>query len=726
MFRLASLILTLVLVASAAPGVAAQDDDYHTWLRELLASEYGLSGGTWTFDDNETTVLQLGEESAGVAVQAFSVADRPFARALRLTVAQAAANSWERTVRFNIQNPVQQGDALLLAMWLRHTWPADQDGLVEPIFEQTTEPYTKSLQEAYSVSSDWSLFLIPFEAVESHAAGAARFQLNMGRQRQITELGGLALLNYGSSVGVADLPTVVPPQSYGGRNPEAPWRALAQARIERHRKGALRISVVNEAGLPMPEVPLRLEMTQHAFGFGTAISTGRMVGGGTDATYKAKLEDLTGDGRTFNIAVLENALKWGPWESDWPVSKSQKASAVAWLMAQGMDVRGHVLVWPGWQYLPDDLYERRGEPEYVSSRIREHIQELAGFRGLKGIIRDWDVINEPAHVTDLRDEVFRGTPGHPTGEEVYAEWFDWAAKADPAARLFINEYGIVSTYGPMPEARSRYRQIIRDLIEAGAPLHGIGIQGHMGNPLTPIDTVYEVIDKFAEFGRAISITEYDAAGVDEELAAGYLRDFLTVVYSHPAVESFLMWGFWDGAHWRSDAPLFRQDWSLKPSGEAFLDLVFDEWWTRAQGHADQDGVWLVSGHEGTYEVSTAMMDAHGSREVDLLAGDTLDIVLTVTGTSAEQHALHAFSVDPAYPNPAADRTIVSYTIPRPEHVTVALYDMLGRRIRHHELGLQMPGRHTFTIEAQTLSSGTYVLRLKAGTHHHTGRISFLH
>ena len=44
-----------------------------------------------------------------------------------------------------------------------------------------------------------------------------------------------------------------------------------------------------------------------------------------------RLADITGDGRTFSIAVLENALKWPSWESDWPVSKSQKVTAVAWL-----------------------------------------------------------------------------------------------------------------------------------------------------------------------------------------------------------------------------------------------------------------------------------------------------------------------------------------------------------------------------------------------------------
>lgn len=74
-----------------------------------------------------------------------------------------------------------------------------------------------------------------------------------------------------------------------------------------------------------------------------------------------------------------------------------------------------------------------------------------------------------------------------------------------------------------------------------------------------------------------NITEYDAADVDEDVAADYMRDFLTTIYSNPTVSRFLMWGAWDGANWFDDAPLFRRHWSMKPSSQAFIDRVFEEW-----------------------------------------------------------------------------------------------------------------------------------------------------
>ena len=50
-----------------------------------------------------------------------------------------------------------------------------------------------------------------------------------------------------------------------------------------------------------------------------------------------------------------------------------------------------------------------------------------------------------------------------------------------------------------------------------------------------------------------------------------------------------MWGFWDGAHWKNNAPLYRRDWSLKPAGAAYRDLVLKTWRTDASGKTGADG-----------------------------------------------------------------------------------------------------------------------------------------
>jgi endo-1,4-beta-xylanase len=32
-------------------------------------------------------------------------------------------------------------------------------------------------------------------------------------------------------------------------------------------------------------------------------------------------------------------------------------------------------------------------------------------------------------------------------------------------------------------------------------------------------------------------------------------------FAHPSVEGILMWGFWQGKHWRPNAFLWKKDWT---------------------------------------------------------------------------------------------------------------------------------------------------------------------
>src|SRR5207244_13525667 len=86
---------------------------------------------------------------------------------------------------------------------------------------------------------------------------------------------------------------------------------------------------------------------------------------------------------------------------------------------------------------------------------------------------------------------------------------------------------------------------------------------------------------------------------------------MTAVFSHPSTNGIIMWGFWDPKHWLSNAPLYRKDWTLKPSGEAWMDLVFHQWWTNANVTTDTAGRCEVRAFLGDYEISAK----HGTTEV---------------------------------------------------------------------------------------------------------------
>jgi hypothetical protein len=90
------------------------------------------------------------------------------------------------------------------------------------------------------------------------------------------------------------------------------------------------------------------------------------------------------------------------------------------------------------------------------------------------------------------------------------------------------------------------------------------------------------------------------------------------------VDGILMWGFWEGAHWRPKAALWKRDFSPTPSADAYRDLVFNRWWTRFEGRAGADGVCRVPAFLGRHRV-----EAGGkSVEVDLLkAGGAAEAAL---------------------------------------------------------------------------------------------------
>ena len=79
----------------------------------------------------------------------------------------------------------------------------------------------------------------------------------------------------------------------------------------------------------------------------------------------------------------------------------------------------------------------------------------------------WDVVNEPFDNHDLLDLL---------GERVMVDWFAAARATDPAPKLFINDYAILSGGGGTTPHRDHYEKTIEKLIAAGHP-HVVNVEG---------------------------------------------------------------------------------------------------------------------------------------------------------------------------------------------------------------------------------------------------------
>jgi len=189
-----------------------------------------------------------------------------------------------------------------------------------------------------------------------------------------------------------------------------------------------------------------------------------------------------------------------------------------------------------------------------------------------------------------------------SGDRVMVDWFDAARRNLPDVPLYINDYGILSNGGQDIAHQKEYEETIQYLVDQGAPITGIGMQGHFGDHVTAPDKLLSLLDRFGRFGLDIKITEFDINTTDQDLLNDYTRDFMTTVFSHPAVAGLQFWGFWEKAHWRPTAALYNADWTPRPHAQIYKDLVFGEWWTKEKGQTSEEGRFSARGFYGDYEL----------------------------------------------------------------------------------------------------------------------------
>ena len=93
--------------------------------------------------------------------------------------------------------------------------------------------------------------------------------------------------------------------------------------------------------------------------------------------------------------------------------------------------------------------------------------------------------------------------------------------------------------------------------------------------------------------------------------------------------------------------------------------------------------------------------------------NSVDEILAGGPVSADEVTPLVAGLAPAYPNPMAGAATVAFTLAEPADVRLAVYDMLGRRVRTLAEGPQSAGEHEVTLDAG-LAAGAYIVRFEAG------------
>jgi endo-1,4-beta-xylanase len=341
------------------------------------------------------------------------------------------------------------------------------------------------------------------------------------------------------------------------------------------------------------EIPALGDYYSNHFAVGAAIDTG----------YNNYAAVLT---KHFNSVTAEDQMKFDALQpSEGNFSYGTADQMVNFAVQNGMAVRGHALVWhrqtPSWVF--------SGTPAQVLSRMKNHIQNV--MQHFQGKVAVWDVVNE-AIMDDGNFRTNNEEAGQESGwygalgESYIAEAFTAARAADPSAKLFYNDY-----YNYHPVRRQAIYNMLSEMIDAGVPIDGVGLQTHLNlEPGTDpneqsyhqtVENLEEAITMYSSLGLDVQITEMDISvylrgiqytpdmfytpetftpALQEQQAERY-GQFFEMFRSHSdLISSVTFWGISDNNTWLSEFDSGRQDFPLlfdaqlqpKPSFWAVVDF----------------------------------------------------------------------------------------------------------------------------------------------------------
>jgi endo-1,4-beta-xylanase len=341
---------------------------------------------------------------------------------------------------------------------------------------------------------------------------------------------------------------------------------------------------------PAATVPAASKGLKDAFKF--------LIGCATDPGGLSDAE-LANIKANYNVITPENCMKpqlIHPTEDTY--NWTSPDTLVQWCQDNNIKVHGHTLAWHSqtaqWFFQPG----ADGQPvtrELSMERLKKHILTVVGH--FKGRILSWDVVNEAINDGGNGEtENLRNSPWiRAIGPDYLTMAFKWAHEADPDCQLYYNDYNIDQGSVKNTGKHASSMLLLKRLKNDGAPINGVGIQGHWHLD-TNIPDVEKAIDNYESLGLKVSISELDvtATGTNsgamptrggdtgatdwtegfKKQAQVYAQLFDIFNRHSKTVSRVTFWGLSDRRSWRSgQRPLvFDAELQPKPAYQAIIDV----------------------------------------------------------------------------------------------------------------------------------------------------------
>ncbi|WP_077325533.1 endo-1,4-beta-xylanase [Virgibacillus siamensis] len=332
-----------------------------------------------------------------------------------------------------------------------------------------------------------------------------------------------------------------------------------------------------------------------------------------------QLEGIHGEilKRHYNSIVAENVMKpinIQPEEGNFNFKEADKI--VQFAKENDMNLRFHTLVWhsqvPEWFFLDEegnpmveetDPEKRAENKELLLDRLRNHIKTIV--KRYRDVVDEWDVVNEVIDPYASNERGLRESNWYKiTGTDYIKVALETVHKyAGEDAKLYINDYNT-----EVEPKRTYLYNLVKDLLEQGVPIDGVGHQAHIQLGWPSIEEMRDAINMFASLGLDNQITELDVSlygwppkpafpNYEEILESGRLLDQadrydqLFELYEEldDKISNVTFWGIADDHTWLDDraekyndgagkdAPfVFDPNFNVKPAYWEMMDYNLNE------------------------------------------------------------------------------------------------------------------------------------------------------
>ncbi len=278
----------------------------------------------------------------------------------------------------------------------------------------------------------------------------------------------------------------------------------------------------------------------------------------------------------FSMLTPENSMKpefIHPAENVYDFSEADQLVGAA--LKNNITVHGHVLVYT--KSSPDWMTKSSAADR--QKIMVDHINTVVSH--FKGKVAEWDVVNEP--FSDKHALYGFGKSGlDPNiwlltmGEKYIDLAFETAHKADPSAKLYLNDYGVEKDGQHWDAILS----LVKRLKKRGVPIDGVGFESHVYTDGDYFDAkqLKNHMEILARLGLLTRISEIDVTQDDSQEQINQYVMALDICLRAPNCTSYATWGVTDkyGSTTRSDryplvygtSLLWDKDMKAKPAYEA--------------------------------------------------------------------------------------------------------------------------------------------------------------